>query len=152
MRGGLFNLVIDQSEDIIEEALNLFRPNSFSKSFDIRGPADRTLVYLLLLIGDLLGRLRPDQARSQGLRTLHTHLTGTFCVPGEPGFPLNGMFPAVVAGERDALQSYLAGVRMECATRLMDRVYGDGGDEALPNQWWMSFCKRRFMNKSLQKA
>lgn len=140
---------VDQSEDIIEEALNLFRPNSFCKSFDIRGPADRTLVYLLLLIGDLLGRLRADMSRSQAQRTLHTHLTGVLGVPGESGFPLNGMFPAVATGEREALRTFLAALRTECAARLLDRVYGTGSEDVLPSPWWMSFQKRRFMNKSL---
>ena len=37
-------------EDIVEEALNLFRGNVYFANFEIRGPADRLLVVLTLYI------------------------------------------------------------------------------------------------------
>ena len=38
---------LDQ-EDIIDETLNYFRANVFFRNFDVRGGADRTLIYLTL--------------------------------------------------------------------------------------------------------
>ncbi len=129
----------------MEEALDLFRPNSFSKSFEIKGPADRTLVYLLLYIGDCLGRLTPDMSLATAQQTLAR--INTFALPGEAGFPLNGMFPAARGGEADALRSYLADLRAETRERLLGRVYAR--DANTPNKWWMTFQKRKFMNKAL---
>lgn len=35
-------------EDIIEETLNYFRANVLFRNFEVRGPADRTMIYLTL--------------------------------------------------------------------------------------------------------
>lgn len=43
--------------DIIDESLALFRPNSLFRNFEIKGPADRVLIYLILFIGDCLGKI-----------------------------------------------------------------------------------------------
>ena len=43
--------------DIITEALDLFRANSLFRNFEIKGPADRVLIYLILFIGDCLSRI-----------------------------------------------------------------------------------------------
>jgi hypothetical protein len=45
------------------------------------------------------------------------------------------------------LRSYLTQVRQELAVRLIERLYADG--TGVPSKWWMSFQKRRFMNRSL---
>ena len=147
------------AEDIIEEALNLFRPNCFTKSFDIRGPADRTLVYLLLYIGDCLGLLRPGMSLSEAQRAISNLSSRQFTIPGEAGFPLNGMFQLPNRGEAEQLRSYLSTIRTETAARLLSRVYaqgsqnGQGGqngqDGQSPSKWWLAFHKRKFMNKSL---
>ncbi|PJF18233.1 Actin-related protein 2/3 complex subunit 3 [Paramicrosporidium saccamoebae] len=129
--------------DLIDEALDLFRPNCFSKTFEIRGPSDRTLVYLLLYIGDCLARLRLDMSLSDAQRTL---LPSQFALPGEAGFPLNGMFPAA-GRESEQLKAYLTSLRNETVNRLLARVYAQ--DAKVPSRWWMAFSKRKFMNKSL---
>jgi actin related protein 2/3 complex, subunit 3 len=45
------------------------------------------------------------------------------------------------------LRSYLTQVRQELSVRLIERLYADG--TGVPSKWWMSFQKRRFMNRSL---
>lgn len=47
----------------------------------------------------------------------------------------------------DYLRQYLTQVRQELAARLVEKLYADGTGK--PNKWWMSFQKRRFMNRSL---
>lgn len=135
------------TNDIIEEALDLFRANCFSKSFDIRGPADRTLVYLLLYIGDCLGKVKPDMSPQEAQRALST-LNTSICLPGEAGFPLNGMFPGP-GREAEELRTYLQALRMETANRLLTRLYADG--QKVPSKWWVAFARRKFMNKSLSQ-
>ena len=41
---------MDDSDDIIDEALNFFRANILFKFYDIRGPGDRVIVYLTVFI------------------------------------------------------------------------------------------------------
>lgn len=45
------------NDDIIDEALFLFRPNCFFKNYEIQGPADRTLIYLQLFLGECLAKV-----------------------------------------------------------------------------------------------
>ena len=45
------------------------------------------------------------------------------------------------------LRGYLTQVRQELAQRLVEKLYADGTGK--PSKWWMSFQKRRFMNRSL---
>lgn len=63
-------------------------------------------------------------------------------LPGEPSFPLNSLYsPPASKMEAEQLRNYLVHARMECSTRLCERVYGEGlngsGDGA--SKWWMGF-------------
>jgi actin related protein 2/3 complex subunit 3 len=49
--------------------------------------------------------------------------------------------------DAEQLKLYMAQVRQELAARLLARVYEE--DETKPSKWWLSFTKRKFMNKSL---
>ncbi|GAA5835448.1 hypothetical protein JCM11251_005237 [Rhodosporidiobolus azoricus] len=145
--------------DIIDEALSLFRANSLFRNFEIKGPADRVLIYLILFVGDCLGRIA--QARTWTPQDAHkqltTHAIDHFSLPGEPGFPLNQVFQGAAPGDRsssDALRAYLNHARQELVVRLLERhIYNpadastEGGKK--PSKWWMAFQKRKFMGKSL---
>ena len=47
----------------------------------------------------------------------------------------------------DYLRSYIQQARQELVNRLIEILYADGTGK--PSKWWMSFQKRRFMNRSL---
>ena len=49
--------------------------------------------------------------------------------------------------DAEQLRQYMSQVRQELATRLLARVYEE--NDAKPSKWWLSFTKRKFMNKSL---
>ncbi len=137
------------NEDIIEEALNYFRPNAFSRSFEIRGPADRTLIYAMLLVSDCLVRIKDDMTHGDALKMLNNTVgLQNVILPGESAFPLNGMFPSALGGAGEqTLRAYLAGLRSELIRRLVARMYTT--DASKPSPWWMAFQRRKFMNKSL---
>lgn len=40
--------------------LSLFRANTFFRNFEIRGPADRLLIYGILFLSECLGKVRPN--------------------------------------------------------------------------------------------
>ncbi|TNY20640.1 actin-related protein ARPC3, partial [Rhodotorula diobovata] len=138
--------------DIIDESLALFRPNSLFRNFEIKGPADRVLIYLILFIGDCLGKIA--QARTwtaqDALKHLTTHALAHFALPGEPGFPLNQVFQGPAAGDRvgaDALRAYLVHARQETVLRLVEQHVYNKQDEsteggARPSKWWMAFQVR----------
>ncbi|KAF7332262.1 Actin-related protein 2/3 complex subunit 3 [Mycena kentingensis (nom. inval.)] len=45
------------ASDIIDETLDLFRANSLFRNFEIKGPADRTLIVLILYVSDCLAKI-----------------------------------------------------------------------------------------------
>jgi actin related protein 2/3 complex subunit 3 len=148
--------VDNNQEDIVDEAMNLFRANCFFRNFEIKGSADRVLIYLLLFIQECLGKLKPGMNAAEGGRTLTAHAQSNFVLPGEVGFPLNavyekpptradaGIISPCLIDMLDMLRQYLSQLRQEMALRLAARIYQD--DQTQPSKWWMCFTKRKFMN------
>ncbi|KAK1921697.1 actin-related protein 2/3 complex subunit 3 [Papiliotrema laurentii] len=158
--------------DIIEESLDLFRANCLFRNFEIKGPADRLMIYLILFISECLTKLAPTPGRpspgyQDAVKQLSTLAVDNFALPGDAGFPLNSLYhPPASKADADALRSYLTQTRQEVALRLADRLYAPehilgpdgqptgqmGPRAAKPSKWWMSFQKRRFMGRTLGPA
>ncbi|KAF9559926.1 subunit of the Arp2/3 complex [Mortierella antarctica] len=134
------------AEDIIDEALNLFRANVLFRNFEIKGDADRVLIYLILFISECLGKLARNPSLREAEKILSTLAVGNFAIPGDATFPLNALY-ASPSNKMDAdlLRQYLTQLRQEMAVRLPNRIY----ENDKPGKWWMCFQKRKFMNKSL---
>ncbi|KIY69732.1 ARP2/3 complex, 21 kDa p21-Arc subunit [Cylindrobasidium torrendii FP15055 ss-10] len=141
----------DGEADIIDEALDLFRANSLFRNFEIKGGADRTLIVLILYISDCLAKIgaaRAPPAKIDATKQLNTLAVDNFPIPGDATFSLNSHYGAPASrNEADYLRQYLVQVRQELAARLVEILYADGTGK--PSKWWMSFQKRRFMNRSL---
>ncbi len=137
-----------ESYDILDEILSLFRANTFFRNFEIKGPADRLLIYGILFIQDCLQKLKPQSDASSASKQLTNLALEQFSLPGEPGFPLNQAFEGPGdRNEAETLRGYVGQVRQELALRLHARLF-EGGS-SVPSKWWMSFAKRKFMGKSL---
>ncbi|KAJ7752750.1 actin-related protein ARPC3 [Mycena maculata] len=137
--------------DIIDETLDLFRANSLFRNFEIKGPADRTLIVLILYVSDCLAKIgsaRTVPTQIEASKMLNTLSVDNFPIPGDANFVLNAHYAAPSSRQdSDYLRQYLVQVRQELAARLVERLYADGTGK--PSKWWMSFQKRRFMNRSL---
>ncbi|PAV21156.1 ARP2 3 complex 21 kDa subunit [Pyrrhoderma noxium] len=137
--------------DILDETLDLFRANSLFRNFEIKGPADRLLIVLILFISDCLAKIgtaRVPPSQIEANKTLNTLAVDNFAIPGDASFPLNSHYAAPASRvDADYLRGYLVQARQELAARLTERLYADGTGK--PSKWWMSFQKRRFMNRSL---
>ena len=124
-------LTIDASHDSYDpcdEVLSLFRANTFFRNFEIRGPADRTLIYGILYVSSLLAQVKASMTRRDAEKALmNVALDNNFAMPGDAGFPLNQAFQAPTdRGQGEVLRGYLVQVRQELALRLLDRLYADG--------------------------
>ncbi|KAI8889816.1 ARP2/3 complex 21 kDa subunit [Backusella circina FSU 941] len=134
------------SDDIIDEALDLFRANCLFRNFEIKGNGDRVLIYLILFISQCLGSINKNTPKGDASKTLNTLAVSSFSIPSDPSFPLNAMYQ----GPSDKFQSeqmrqYIQQLRQELSARLVERIY----DGPQPSKWWMCFSKRKFMNLSL---
>ncbi|OJD38917.1 arp2 3 complex subunit arc18 [Diplodia corticola] len=138
-----------ESYDPVDEILALFRANTFFRNFEIKGPADRVLIYGILFVSQALGNIKPSMSKREAEKSLmNLALDNNFAIPGDASFPLNQAFEAPAnRNDAETLRQYLAQVRQELAVRLLNRVYAE--DQAAPSKYWLSFIKRKFMNKSL---
>jgi actin related protein 2/3 complex subunit 3 len=85
------------SVDIIDETLDLFRANSLFRNFEIKGPADRLLIILILFVSDCLAKVtasRTPPTQIEATKTLNTLAVDNFPLPGDANFPLNAHYTA----------------------------------------------------------
>ncbi|KAE9969292.1 hypothetical protein BLS_003425 [Venturia inaequalis] len=138
-----------ESYDSLDEVLLLFRANTFFRNFEIKGPADRVLIYGILFVQDILAKITKNMTRREAEKAImNVSLDTNFSVPGDAGFPLNQLFEGPKdRHEAETLRQYMMQMRQELGARLVNRVYADGTDK--PSKWWLSFTKRKFMGKSL---
>ena len=95
--------------DIIDETLDLFRANSLFRNFEIKGPADRTLIVLILYISDCLAKIgsaRTVPTQIEASKSLNTLSVESFPIPGDANFPLNAHY-APPASRSDSGKSSL---------------------------------------------
>ena len=146
-RGPAPHGVVDGDKDIIDEALYYFKANVFFKSYEVKGPSDRVLIYLTLYISECLKELQRCRCRDDGRKTMATLAVSSFDIPGDPNFPLNVfMSKPGSRQESDQMRQYFIQLRQELGQRLVEKVFTPEGK---PSKWWMCFTKRRFMDKSL---
>lgn len=116
------------SYDPLDEVLSLFRANTFFRNFEIRGPADRTLIYGILYLSSLIPLLKPSMSKREAEKTLlNVALDSNFAMPGDAGFPLNQAFEAPKdRGQGEVLRQYIGQMRQELAARLLERLFAEG--------------------------
>jgi actin related protein 2/3 complex subunit 3 len=83
--------------DIIDETLDLFRANSLFRNFEIKGPADRLLIILILFVSDCLSKIaasRTPPSQIEATKSLNTLAVDNFPLPGDANFQLNSHYQA----------------------------------------------------------
>ena len=68
-------------------------PTHSSRNFEIKGPADRVLIYGILYISEILSKIKPNLSRRDAEKAvMNVALDTNFAIPGDAGFPLNQAF------------------------------------------------------------
>jgi actin related protein 2/3 complex, subunit 3 len=139
-----------QQDDVVDEAVRFFKANVLFRNFEVKGYADRVIVYLTLYISQCLTHLSRNQYdKDSALKELFQLAIKAFQVPGDKGFPLGGMVTAPQnRGDTDLLKAYFTQLRQETGVRLCEQIYAH--DTAIPSKWWMCFAKKKFLNTELQ--
>ncbi|CAI5445676.1 unnamed protein product [Caenorhabditis angaria] len=135
--------------DIIDEALQYFKPNIFFREFEIKGAADRTMIYLIFYITECLRKLQRSPNKIAAQKDLAAlALSHQLPIPGENGFPLNSMYRAPQnKQDEDEMRAYLQQARQELGLRLVELAFPQPQERA--SKWWLCFARRRFMDKGL---
>ncbi len=76
------------------------------------------LIYLTLYIQDCLKKLQRCSSRSQGQQEMYSLAIARFDIPGEAGFPLNGVYARPATPEEaDTMRNYFLQLRHEMGNR-----------------------------------
>ncbi|KAL7288571.1 hypothetical protein TKK_0017310 [Trichogramma kaykai] len=146
-RGPAPPLANSEEMDIIDEALYFFKANVFFRTYEIKGEADRVLIYITLYITECLKKLQKCINHQQAHNEMYSLAISKFDIPGDHGFPLNSVYAKPNNPvEADAMRQYFLQLRQETGARLIEKVYGADGK---PSKWWLCFAKKKFMDKSL---
>jgi len=77
--------------DIIDETLDYFKANILFRNFEIKGPADRLLIYLTWYTkAALTAILKSSKADAE--KVLYQLAIENFAIPGDRNFPFGGFF------------------------------------------------------------
>jgi actin related protein 2/3 complex, subunit 3 len=137
----------NEEDDIIDEALKLFRPNVMFRNFEINGGGDKILVYLLLFTHQCLKRIEKKPIKAEAVKELMQLAQGAHFIPGDSGWPLGTIIAAPkTQSESDQLRLYFKQLREALVPRLLERVFSSG-ESAVVNKHWLMFAKRKFMGK-----
>jgi len=134
-------------QDIIDEAITFFRANVLYRNFSPQSPADLTLCYLTVYIGEVLRLFSKCRNRDEAKKQVTSlSMSTTFSIPGDRTFCLPGFFanPAN-RQEGESFKQYYRQLREEAANRLLEVAFNND-QQQLQNKWWMAFSKRKFMN------
>lgn len=63
-----------ESYDPLDEVLALFRANTFFRNFEIKGPADRVMIYGILFVSEALGKIKPGASRRDAEKVCSFHI------------------------------------------------------------------------------
>ena len=134
-------------DDILDETLMYFKANVLFKHFEVKGAADRVLIYLTLYTTQCLQKLEKCPNAMEGVKALTAMAHEQFRIPGDAGFALGSFFPAPASSQEGELcRSYFKQAREEMGRRVVSKVYDAEGN---PSKFWLVFAKRKFMNKAL---
>eukprot|EP01092_Planopodium_desertum_P003193 TRINITY_DN1553_c0_g1_i2.p1 TRINITY_DN1553_c0_g1~~TRINITY_DN1553_c0_g1_i2.p1 ORF type:complete len:159 (-),score=33.21 TRINITY_DN1553_c0_g1_i2:521-997(-) len=148
-RGPAPTRVPEGRPDIIDEAIGFFKANVLFRNFELKGPADRVLVYLTLYISNCLTRIAKEKTKDASAKGLYALAIESFSIPGDKAFVLGGFFEDPQnRGESDTVRQYFTQLRHELGQRLLAKVFNDASGE--PSKWWMCFQKRKFLNLELK--
>jgi len=151
----------DQS-DIIDEALQYFRANVLFRNFQPKAPADLTLAYLTVYVGELLRAFSKCKTKDEAKKQMTSlSMSTSFTIPGDKQFVLPGFFQQPAArAEGESFRTYFRQAREETAIRLVELAFStppvigsaatttppvQSPADAPQNKWWMAFSKRKFM-------
>jgi actin related protein 2/3 complex subunit 3 len=137
------------ADDIIDEALNYFKANCMFRTFEVKGNADRLLIYVTLYIQHCVKHLTKNSYDKQSAgKEMYQVAIKQFQIPGDNGFPMGGMVGSPAnRGEADEMRQYFTQIRQEVGGRLVERVYNSPDGKA--SKWWVCFSKRKFLNMEL---
>eukprot|EP00768_Dysnectes_brevis_P000832 gnl/Dysnectes_brevis/1189_a1329_3864.p1 GENE.gnl/Dysnectes_brevis/1189_a1329_3864~~gnl/Dysnectes_brevis/1189_a1329_3864.p1 ORF type:complete len:189 (+),score=41.48 gnl/Dysnectes_brevis/1189_a1329_3864:40-567(+) len=135
--------------DIIDEVIELYKPNIMFKNFEIKHASDRNLLYNILYLTKLIRKLKRVKGRRNAVQIANNLAHSEFACPGDDFFALSSLYPPGTGKERAKWKQYTATVRAALGMRMLPLLFPEGTPDEPVNKWWSSFAKNNFVGKIL---
>jgi actin related protein 2/3 complex subunit 3 len=143
--------VEEEQEDILDEALQFFKPHMLFRTYKIKGAADRLTLYLTMYINQCLKRL-VGVTREQAKNVLFTFANEPITAPGDASFPFTSFYPSPKdAAEVDKWKEYIRQLRLELTVRIIAAVYKFPEADNTGSKFWMTFAKQTLLQQNDKK-
>lgn len=114
----------EAKEDIIDEAIKLFRVNILFKNYEIKGDGDKLLVFLTVLIQRILEIIAVSPKKEDANKNLANFAMEQISTPGEAGFFMNGIANKTSPeSEKTKFKEYLKQLKAETIRRIMTMYF-----------------------------
>ena len=138
-----------QDQDIIDEAIHMYRANVLFKNFKILGPADKLIVYMTCFIQKCLQDIgkKPDQASAE--KIVQDLCAQAVPTSGDDQFfmrKLGLLTKSKNNVEEEKFRKYLAGLKAECGQRLLHTLYNPQTGP-LDCKYWLGLGKKPFLGQ-----
>jgi actin related protein 2/3 complex subunit 3 len=142
--------------DIVDEAIYYFKSNMMHKTFEVKGPADRLILYMTLYIQQCLKRLLAAGKTAQ--KTQARQMLLSLAIERSPSpldqtYPFSAFHPPASkcgAGEADAWGDYAKQLRLEIGVRLIQRIFAYPEADGTASKWWLCFGNTKFLGAQLE--
>ena len=117
---GIAPIQLDETkEDIIDEAIKLFRINVLYKNYEIKGNADRLVIFLTVLIQRILEIITLSPKKEEADKNLAKFAMESIPSPGEGGFFMGGIVAkGATEVENTRFRDYLKQLKAETIRRI----------------------------------
>jgi actin related protein 2/3 complex, subunit 3 len=140
-------MMFADQEDIIDETLHYFRANVLFRNFEVKGSADRTMIYLTLFACQLLVRAEKIEDKNAGIfnqatpfilnkdddmswlavREFRNLAVKPFAIPGDATWALGGLFSMpqskAEAGNYFMPQYFTIKIRLTFRRRFLQSIF-----------------------------
>jgi actin related protein 2/3 complex subunit 3 len=137
----------EEQEDVLDEALQYFKPHMLFHTYTIKGNADRLILYLTMFINQCLKKI-VGVSKSEAKQILFNFAHEGFSAPGDKAFPFSVFFPAPQGpAEVEKWKEYMKQLRVEMTARLIPKVYQFPEADGTGSKFWMIFAKSNFLGQ-----
>lgn len=133
-------------DDIIDEAISQFRANVYFKNYDVRGPADKVLIYLTVYIQKVLEVVSKNPEKAEAKKAILALIQEPVPTTASAGFMAALVVKGRPSAEEEKYRTYLRQIREECAMRMFNVLYQFNGMDL---KFWLGYSKRKFLKLSM---
>ena len=115
----------------------------FFKNFEVKGPADKTLIYLTVYISKVLEVIAKSPEKDKATAAVFKLSMEPVQSSSAAGFFMKALCKPNPKDE-EKFKKYLQQCKQECSKRMMDILYHPQWG-TMDLKWWLQFSKRKFL-------